>query len=55
LNGEQVNDGDELVGRTAALPPGTQAKLAYVHKGRPETATVTIGDGSKLSAKGVAR
>ncbi len=50
VDGKGVKSGDELVAEISALKPGTAAKIGYVRNGKPETATVTIADRSKLFA-----
>jgi len=50
VNGKEVKSGDELVSEISSLKPGSTAKLGYVRNGKPETASVTIADRSKLFA-----
>ncbi len=50
VNGKEVKSGDELVSEISGLKPGTVAKVGYVRNGKPETASVTIADRSKLFA-----
>jgi len=50
VNGKDVKSGDELVSEISGLKPGSTAKIGYVRNGKPETASVTIADRSKLFA-----
>ena len=50
IDGRQIKDGDDLVNDIAIRKPGSTAKLGYLRNGATETATVTIGDRSKVFA-----
>ena len=48
VNGKLVKNGDELVSEISNLKPGSKATLDFLRNGKPQTATVTIADRSKL-------
>lgn len=50
VDGHTIKDGDELVSIISARKPGSTVKLGYMRNGKPETATVSIADRSKLFA-----
>jgi serine protease Do len=50
IDGRQIKDGDDLVNDIAVRKPGSTAKLGYLRDGKTQTATVTIGDRSKVFA-----
>jgi serine protease Do len=50
IDGRQIKDGDDLVNDIAVRKPGSTAKLGYLRNGATETATVTIGDRTKVFA-----
>ena len=50
IDGRQIKDGDDLVNEIAIRKPGSVAKLGYLRNGTTETASVTIGDRSKVFA-----
>ena len=50
VDGTTVKDGDALVANISPRAPGSSVKLGYIRNGKPETATVTIADRSKLFA-----
>jgi serine protease Do len=50
IDGRQIKDGDDLVNDIAVRKPGSTAKLGYLRNGSTDTATVTIGDRSKVFA-----
>jgi serine protease Do len=50
IDGRQIKDGDDLVTDIAVRKPGSTAKLGYLRNGASETATVSIGDRSKVFA-----
>ena len=50
IDGRQIKDGDDLVNDIAVRKPGSTAKLGYLRNGATETASVTIGDRSKVFA-----
>ncbi len=49
INGRPIKDGDDLVSDISARKPGSTVSLGYVRDGKPMTATVTIGDRSKMT------
>jgi serine protease Do len=53
IDGRQIKDGDDLVNDIAVRKPGSTAKLGYLRNGSTETATVTIGDRSKVFANSI--
>ena len=44
VSGEAVEDGDALVRRISALPPGTEVKLGVVRDGRPVTVAARLDE-----------
>ncbi len=50
IDGRSIKDGDDLVTDIAVRKPGSTAKLGYLRNGKEDTATVTIGDRSKVFA-----
>ena len=50
IDGRPIKDGDDLVNDIAVRKPGTTAKLGLLRNGAAQTATVTIGDRSKVFA-----
>jgi serine protease Do len=50
IDGRSIKDGDDLVNDIAIRKPGSSAKLGYLRNGQQETATVIIGDRSKVFA-----
>jgi serine protease Do len=50
IDGRSIKDGDDLVNDIAVRKPGSTAKLGFLRNGSTETATVTIGDRSKVFA-----
>jgi serine protease Do len=50
IDGRQIKDGDDLVNDIAVRKPGSTAKLGYLRNGATGTATVAIGDRSKVFA-----
>jgi len=48
IDGRNIKDGDDLVNDIAGRKPGSAAKLGFLRSGKDQTATVTIGDRSKV-------
>ncbi len=48
IDGRSIKDGDDLVNDIAVRAPGSSAKLGYLRNGNTQTATVVIGDRSKV-------
>ena len=49
INGRAIKDGDDLVSDISARKPGSSISLGYMRDGKQMTATVTIGDRSKMT------
>jgi len=49
IDGRSIKNGDDLVQDISSRKVGSAAKLGYMRDGKQETATVTIGDRSKLA------
>ncbi len=50
IDGHSIKDGDELVNEIASRKPGSSVRLGYLRDGKPNDATVTIGDRDKVFA-----
>ncbi|HEY3707451.1 MAG TPA: trypsin-like peptidase domain-containing protein [Terracidiphilus sp.] len=50
IDGRQIKDGDDLVSEIASRRPGSSIRLGFVRDGKPQDATVTIGDRDKVFA-----
>jgi serine protease Do len=50
IDGRSIKDGDDLVNEIASRKPGSSIRLGFVRDGKPEDATVTIGDRDKVFA-----
>jgi serine protease Do len=50
VGGKKVVKGDDLVSDIASRKPGSKVSLGFVRNGKPQDATVTIADRSKLFA-----
>jgi len=48
LDGRQIKDGDDLVNEIASRRPGSSIRLGFLRDGKPQDATVTIGDRDKV-------
>jgi serine protease Do len=48
IDGRSIKNGDDLVADISARRVGSSVKLGYLRNGKPETASVTIGDRAKL-------
>ncbi|HZP06546.1 MAG TPA: trypsin-like peptidase domain-containing protein [Terracidiphilus sp.] len=51
IDGRNIKDGDDLVNEIASRKPGSAIRLGYVRDGKPQDATVTIGDRDKVFAE----
>jgi serine protease Do len=50
IDGRPIKDGDDLVSEIAGRRPGSSIRLGFVRDGKPQDATVTIGDRDKVFA-----
>ncbi|HEX4029949.1 MAG TPA: trypsin-like peptidase domain-containing protein [Terracidiphilus sp.] len=50
IDGRTVKDGDDLVNEIASRKPGSTVRLGFLRSGKPDDATVTIGDRDKVFA-----
>ena len=50
VDGKKVSKGSELVADIASRKPGSKVNLGFIRNGKPQDATVTIADRSKLFA-----
>jgi serine protease Do len=50
IDGRPIKDGDDLVNEIASRRPGSSIRLGFMRDGKPEDATVTIGDRDKVFA-----
>ncbi len=50
LDGRAIKDGDDLVNEIASRRPGSTIRLGFLRDGKPQDATVTIGDRDKVFA-----
>jgi len=50
LDGRSIKDGDDLVSEIASRRPGSTIRLGFLREGKPQDATVTIGDRDKVFA-----
>lgn len=50
IDGRQVKDGDDMVADISARKVGSTVKLGYLRDGKPNSATVTIGNRADLTA-----
>ncbi len=50
VDGKKVSKGSELVADIASRKPGSKVTLGFIRNGKPQDATVTIADRSKLFA-----
>jgi serine protease Do len=50
IDGRPIKDGDDLVSEIASRRPGSTIRLGFVRDGKPQDATVTIGDRDKVFA-----
>ena len=52
IDGRAIKDGDDLVSDIAARHPGSSIRLGFLRDGKPQDATVTVGDRDKVFAQG---
>jgi len=50
IDGRNIKDGDDLVNDIAARRPGSSIRLGFMRDGKPQDATVTVGDRDKVFA-----
>ena len=50
IDGRQIKDGDDLVNDIASRRPGSSIRLGFIRDGKPQDATVTVGDRDKVFA-----
>jgi len=50
IDGRQIKDGDDLVNEIAGRRPGSSVRLGFLRDGKPQDATITIGDRDKVFA-----
>jgi serine protease Do len=50
IDGRSIKDGDDLVNDIAVRRPGSSAKLGFLRNGQQQSATVIIGDRTKVFA-----
>ena len=50
IDGRNIKDGDDLVNEIASRRPGSTIHLGFMRDGKPQDATVTIGDRDKVFA-----
>jgi serine protease Do len=50
VDGRAIKDGDDLVNEIASRRPGSSIRLGFIRDGKPQDATVTIGDRDKVFA-----
>jgi serine protease Do len=48
VDGQPIKDGNDLVNNISARKPGTTIQLGYIRNGKQMTATVTVGDRTKM-------
>jgi serine protease Do len=53
IDGRSIKDGDDLVSDIASRRPGTSIRLGFVRDGKPQDATVTVGDRDKVFGEGI--
>ena len=51
IDGRAIKDGDDLVNDIANRRPGSSARITYLHDGKSQNTTVTIGDRDKVFAE----
>jgi len=51
IDGRNIKDGDDLVNEIASRRPGSSIRLGFMRDGKPNDATVTIGDRDKVFAE----
>jgi len=50
IDGRPIKDGDDLVSDIASRRPGSSIRLGFMRDGKPQDATVTVGDRDKVFA-----
>lgn len=50
IDGRSIKDGDDLVNDIASRHPGSSIRLGFLRDGKPQDATVTVGDRDKVFA-----
>jgi serine protease Do len=50
IDGRSIKDGDDLVSDIASRRPGSSIRLGFMRDGKPQDATVTVGDRDKVFA-----
>ena len=50
IDGRSIKDGDDLVNDIASRHPGSSIRLGFMRDGKPQDATVTVGDRDKVFA-----
>jgi serine protease Do len=50
IDGRSIKDGDDLVNDIASRRPGSSIRLGFLRDGKPQDATVTVGDRDKVFA-----
>jgi serine protease Do len=50
IDGRNIKDGDDLVNDIASRRPGSSIRLGFMRDGKPQDATVTVGDRDKVFA-----
>ena len=50
IDGRSIKDGDDLVNDIASRRPGSSIRLGFMRDGKPQDATVTVGDRDKVFA-----
>jgi serine protease Do len=50
IDGRNIKDGDDLVSDIASRRPGSSIRLGFIRDGKPQDATVTVGDRDKVFA-----
>jgi len=50
VDGRAIKDGDDLVNEIASRRPGSSIRLGFLRNGKPQDATVTVGDRDKVFA-----
>ncbi|WP_420239568.1 trypsin-like peptidase domain-containing protein [Telmatobacter bradus] len=51
IDGRPIKDGDDLINEVAGRRPGSSARIGFLRDGKPQDATLTIGDRDKIYAE----
>jgi serine protease Do len=51
VDGRDIKDGDDLVNEIASRRPGSSLRLGFLRNGKPQDATVAVGDRDKVFAE----